>query len=45
MKGYSGIEGTYDFTTRDQRGLREASAALFQYDQTKDQFVQIAPAR
>jgi branched-chain amino acid transport system substrate-binding protein len=44
IKGYSGIEGTYDFTTHDQRGLGQSAAALFRYDQTKNEFVQFYPA-
>ena len=43
LKGFTGIEGTYDFTTRDQRGLGPSSAALFRYDQTKNEFVQVYP--
>ncbi len=43
LKGWSGIEGTYDFTTHDQRGLGQASAALFRYDQSRNQFVQVYP--
>lgn len=45
LKGYSGIEGTYDFTTQDQRGLGESAVALFRYDQARNQFVQFYPAR
>jgi hypothetical protein len=43
LKGFTGIEGTYDFTTRDQRGLGPSSAALFRYDQTKNEFVKVYP--
>jgi branched-chain amino acid transport system substrate-binding protein len=43
LKGWTGIEGTYDFTTRDQRGLGQSSAALFRYDQPKNEFVQVFP--
>jgi branched-chain amino acid transport system substrate-binding protein len=44
IKGYAGIEGTYDFTTHDQRGLGEIAAALFRYDQPKNEFIQVYPA-
>lgn len=45
IKGYTGIEGTYDFTTHDQRGLGESSTALFRYDQAKNEFVQFFPVK
>jgi hypothetical protein len=45
LKGFSGIEGTYDFTTHDQRGLGESATALFRYDGAKNEFVQIYPAK
>ena len=45
IKGYTGIEGTYDFTTHDQRGLGESATALFRYDQAKNEFVQFFPAK
>jgi ABC-type branched-subunit amino acid transport system substrate-binding protein len=45
IKGYSGIEGTYDFTSHDQRGLGEIATALFRYDQVKNEFVQFYPAK
>ena len=45
IKGYTGIEGTYDFTTHDQRGLGEGATALFRYDQAKNDFVQFFPAK
>ncbi len=45
IKGYSGIEGTYDFTTHDQRGLGESATALFRYDQAKNEFVQFYPVK
>jgi hypothetical protein len=43
LKGWTGIEGTYDFTTHDQRGLGQAAAALFRYDQARNEFVQVYP--
>jgi branched-chain amino acid transport system substrate-binding protein len=45
IKGYSGIEGTYDFTSHDQRGLGESATALFRYDQAKNEFVQFYPVK
>jgi len=45
MRGFTGIEGTYDFTTHDQRGLGAAAVAFFRYDQTADAFVQVEPAK
>jgi branched-chain amino acid transport system substrate-binding protein len=45
IRGYSGIEGTYDFTSHDQRGLGEIATALFRYDQVKNEFVQFYPAK
>lgn len=44
MKGFVGIEGSYDFTSHDQRGLGESAAALFRYDRLKNEFIQIFPA-
>jgi branched-chain amino acid transport system substrate-binding protein len=43
LKGWTGIEGTYDFTSHDQRGLGQAAAALFRYDQARNEFVQVYP--
>lgn len=43
LKGWHGIEGTYDFTTHDQRGLGQPSVALFRYDQPKNEFVMVYP--
>jgi branched-chain amino acid transport system substrate-binding protein len=45
LKGWTGIEGTYDFTTKDQRGLGQAAAALFRYDQANNVFVQVYPVK
>jgi branched-chain amino acid transport system substrate-binding protein len=45
IKGYTGIEGTYDFTTHDQRGLGESATALFRYDAAKNEFVQFYPGK
>ena len=45
IKGYTGIEGTYDFTSHDQRGLGESATALFRYDQVKNEFVQFYPVK
>jgi branched-chain amino acid transport system substrate-binding protein len=45
LKGWNGIEGTYDFTTHDQRGLGQPSVALFRYDQAKGEFVKAYPLR
>lgn len=42
LRGYTGIQGTYDFTTGDQRGLGEAAAALFRWDVAKGDFVLVA---
>jgi branched-chain amino acid transport system substrate-binding protein len=43
LKGWNGIEGTYDFTTHDQRGLGQPSVALFRYDQARGEFVKAYP--
>jgi branched-chain amino acid transport system substrate-binding protein len=45
LKGFTGIEGTYDFTSHDQRGLGQSSAAIVRYDQAKNAFVQVYPTR
>jgi len=45
LRGWNGIEGTYDFTTHDQRGLGQPAVALFRYDQTKGEFVKAYPLR
>lgn len=44
LDSFTGIEGVYDFTTHDQRGLGVSSAALFRYDPAKPDFVQVYPA-
>ena len=43
LKGFTGIEGSYDFTSHDQRGLGQPAAALFRYDQARNEFVQVYP--
>ncbi len=43
LKGWTGIEGTYDFSTHDQRGIRQAAAAFFRYDAATNAFVQVYP--
>jgi len=43
MRGFTGIEGTYDFSTHDQRGIGDAAAAVFRYDATSGGFVQVFP--
>ena len=45
LKGWNGIEGTYDFTTHDQRGLGQAAVALFRYDRSRGAFVKAYPLR
>ena len=45
LKGWPGIEGTYDFTTHDQRGLGSAAVGLFRYDQNSNAFMQVYPAK
>ena len=45
LKGWTGIEGTYDFTTHDQRGLGQSAAALFRYDRASNAFVQVFPTK
>jgi len=45
LRGWSGIQGTYDFRTRDQRGLGEAAAAIFRWDIAKSDFVLVAHGR
>jgi branched-chain amino acid transport system substrate-binding protein len=43
LRGFAGIQGVYNFTTRDQRGLGEPAAALFRWDTAKADFVLAAP--
>ncbi len=43
LKDFTGIEGVYDFTNRDQRGLGISSAALFRYEPATTEFVQVYP--
>jgi len=45
LKGWTGIEGTYDFPAYPQRGIGESAAALFRWDTTKADWVQVAPSR
>jgi len=39
LKGWTGIEGTYDFSTGDNRGIHEAAVAVFRWDAAKSDFV------
>jgi branched-chain amino acid transport system substrate-binding protein len=43
LKNWAGVQGTYDFTTHDQRGIGEAAAAFFQWDSAKGDFLLIYP--
>jgi hypothetical protein len=43
LKGWTGIEGTYDFTSHDQRGLGAAAAALYRWDAERNEFVSVYP--
>lgn len=45
LKGWTGIEGTYDFPAYEQRGIGETAAALFRWDTSKSDWTQVAPAR
>jgi ABC-type branched-subunit amino acid transport system substrate-binding protein len=45
LRGFTGIEGTYDFTGHDQRGIGDAAAALFRYDAASNQFEQVYPLK
>jgi branched-chain amino acid transport system substrate-binding protein len=45
LRGFTGIEGTYDFTTHDQRGIGDAAAAVFRYDAASSGFVQVYPVK
>ena len=44
LKGWTGVEGTYDFTSGDQRGIGQAATALFRWDATAIDWVQVSPA-
>jgi branched-chain amino acid transport system substrate-binding protein len=39
LKGWTGIEGTYDFSNGDNRGIHDAAVAVFRWDATKSDFV------
>jgi branched-chain amino acid transport system substrate-binding protein len=43
LKNWAGVQGMYDFTTHDQRGIGEAAAAFFRWDSPKGDFVMIYP--
>jgi branched-chain amino acid transport system substrate-binding protein len=43
LKGWTGIEGTYDFTAHDQRGLGVAAVALYRWDAEHNEFVSVYP--
>jgi branched-chain amino acid transport system substrate-binding protein len=38
LRGWTGIQGTYDFTSGDQRGLGQSGAALFRWDPAKKEW-------
>jgi branched-chain amino acid transport system substrate-binding protein len=42
VKGWSGIQGVYDFTTGDQRGMGESAATMLRWDAAKGDFVIVA---
>jgi ABC-type branched-subunit amino acid transport system substrate-binding protein len=44
IKGYAGIVGMYDFTTGNQRGMAQESAAVFQWDAARNDFVMRFPS-
>jgi len=39
LKGFSGVNGTYDFTVEPQRGLTSAQALVTRWDATKKAWV------
>jgi hypothetical protein len=43
LKNWVGVQGTYDFTTGDQRGASTSATALFRWDAQSTTFVQVAP--
>jgi branched-chain amino acid transport system substrate-binding protein len=42
LQSWSGVQGTYDFTTGDQAGLGESGVALFRYSATKNDWELVA---
>jgi branched-chain amino acid transport system substrate-binding protein len=42
LQGWAGVEGIYNFSSGDQAGIGEASAALFRYSLTKNDWELIA---
>lgn len=42
LRGWVGIEGTYDFTSGNQRGVGQAAAALFRWDASKGDWVMVS---
>lgn len=45
LRGWTGVEGTYDFTNHDQRGIGEKAVAIFRWDQAKKDFVMVPLAK
>lgn len=45
QRDWTGIEGTYDFTNGDQRGIGTTASAVFRWDATKSDFVVVYPHR
>jgi branched-chain amino acid transport system substrate-binding protein len=41
LRGWTGIEGTYDFTNHDQRGIGEPAVAFFRWDHAKKDFIMV----
>ena len=39
LRGWTGVEGTYDFSNGDQRGIHESAVAVFRWDPAKADFV------
>jgi hypothetical protein len=39
LRGWTGIEGTYDFTSGDNRGIHESAVAIFRWAAAKADFV------
>jgi branched-chain amino acid transport system substrate-binding protein len=42
LHGWVGVNGVYDFTAGDQRGLTQSSAAVDLWDASKDNWVQVS---
>ena len=45
LHGWVGVNGVYDFSSGDQRGIGESGLEMAQWDPQKDDFVRVSRSR